>query len=195
MTFEGLNAVLTQLKKTQWQEQQAIERLLKLWPEIVGAEVSAQTRPVSLSPQGILQVAAASGVWAQNLAFERVRLLVKVRSAWNPAVKDIHFSPRQWHRSGAAQPLSPQADSPAIQQAKLARSLTSPLPTYGKKETKNSQALPQDAQAAFTNWANRVRQNANQHASRCPICDCLTPTIELSRWGRCALCTSRPESG
>jgi predicted nucleic acid-binding Zn ribbon protein len=179
MAFEGLNAVLTQLKKTQWKDQQAIDRLLRLWPEIVGPEVAAQTRPVSLSAQGILQVSTSSGVWAQNLAFERIRLLAKVRAAWDPAVKDIYFSPRQWYRRPAPQLRSLETDLSAIRRAEALQ----------QKPTE-----PKDAQEAFANWAKSVRHNANRHAARCPICECLTPAIELSRWGRCALCTSRPDA-
>jgi predicted nucleic acid-binding Zn ribbon protein len=179
MTFEGLNAVLTQLKKTHWKDQQALDRLLRLWPEIVGPEVAAQTRPVSLNAQGILQVSTSSGVWAQNLAFERVRLLVKVRAAWNPAVKDIYFSPRQWHQRPIAPPRSLEMDLSAIERT-------------GAVQQKPTD--PKDAQAAFANWAKSVRHNASQHAIRCPICECSTPAAELSRWGRCALCTSRPDA-
>jgi predicted nucleic acid-binding Zn ribbon protein len=177
MTFEGLNAVLTQLKKTHWQDQQAIEQLLHLWPKIVGPEVAAQTRPVSLNIQGILQVSTSSGVWAQNLAFERIRLLAKVRAAWNPTVKDIYFSPRQWHQRLISQPRSLEADLSALRR-------------NGAVQQKPTD--PKDAQEAFANWAKSVRHNASQHATRCPICECLTPAVELSRWGHCALCTSRP---
>jgi predicted nucleic acid-binding Zn ribbon protein len=179
MTFEGLKAVLTQLKKTNWQDQQAIEQLLRLWPEIVGPEVAAQTRPTSLSAQGILQVSTSNGVWAQNLAFERVRLLVKVRAAWNPAVKDIYFSPRQWHQRLATQARSLETDLKTIRRT----------PVVPQRST-----APQDAQSAFENWAKSVQHNANRHATRCPICECLTPVVELNRWGRCALCTSRPDA-
>ncbi len=178
MTFEGLKAVLTQLKKTHWKDQQAIDRLLRLWPEIVGPEVAAQTRPVSLSAQGVLQVSTSSGVWAQNLAFERIRLLAKVRAAWNPAVKDIYFSPRQWHRRPIPHLRSLETDLSAIRRTGVIHQ----IPTD-----------PKDAREAFANWAKSVRQNASQHATRCPICECLTPAAELSRWGRCALCTSRPD--
>lgn len=179
MTFEGLNAVLTQLKKTHWKDQQAIERLLHLWPNIVGLEVAAQTRPLSLNAQGILQVSTSSGVWAQNLAFERIRLLAKVRLAWNPAVKDIYFSPRQWHQRPIPRQQALEIDLSAIQRT-------------GMVQQKSTE--PKDAQKAFANWAKSVRHNASQHATRCPICECLTPAIELSRWGHCALCTSRPDA-
>jgi predicted nucleic acid-binding Zn ribbon protein len=178
MTFEGLKAVLTQLKKTHWKDQQAIDRLLRLWPEIVGPEVAAQTRPVSLSAQGVLQVSTSSGVWAQNLAFERIRLLAKVRAAWNPAVKDIYFSPRQWHQRPTPHLRSLEIDLSAIRRTGAVL----------QKPTD-----PKDAQGAFANWAKSVQQNASRHATRCPICECLTPSVELSRWGRCALCTSRPD--
>ena len=178
MTFEGLNAVLKQLKKTNWRDQQALEQLIQLWPEIVGPGVAAQTRPVSLNAQNILQVATSSGVWAQNLAFERIRLLVKVRTLWNPAVKDIRFSPQHWHRPEVTPPLILESDLKSIRTLKR----------------KTSKAAAKNAQDAFKDWAKSVRKNASQHSDRCPVCQCLTPQTELSRWSRCALCTSRPEA-
>lgn len=179
MTFEGLNAVLKQLKKTHWRDQQALDRLQQLWPDIVGPEVAAQTRPASLSTQGILQVSTSSGVWAQNLAFERVRLLVKVRSAWNPAVKDIYFSPKSWHRPRVTQPVAMESNLRTIQRS---------------SRGEETPAAPKDAQEAFSSWAKHVQRNANQYDKRCPICQCSTPTVELERWGCCALCTSRPKA-
>jgi predicted nucleic acid-binding Zn ribbon protein len=180
MTFEGLNAVLKQLKKTHWQDRQALDQLQQLWPTIVGREVAAQTRPVNLNAQGVLQVSTSSGVWAQNLAFERVRLLVKVRTAWNPTVKDIYFSPRLWHRPQVSPPLALESDLSSKASAQ-------PVGVRGKT------AAAKDVREAFADWAKSVQRNAGQHAKRCPICQCSTPTVELSRWGRCALCTSRPD--
>jgi predicted nucleic acid-binding Zn ribbon protein len=178
MTFEGLNAVLRQLKKTHWRDQQALEQLLAIWPELVGPEVAAQTRPITLSTQDILQVATSSGAWAQNLAFERVRLLGKVRASWNPAVKDIHFSPQRWHRPQVTQSLVLELDLQTAQRS---------------KKVQRKALASKTAQQAFSDWAKSVRQNADQHATRCPICQCPTPAAELNRWGRCALCTSRPD--
>ncbi|MEN9279253.1 MAG: DUF721 domain-containing protein, partial [Gloeomargarita sp. DG_1_4_bins_134] len=55
----------------QWQE------LLRLWAELVGPTVRHQTEPLYIR-RGVLYVATRSPVWAQNLAFERQRLLQRL---------------------------------------------------------------------------------------------------------------------
>lgn len=178
MALEGLHAVLSQLKKTHWKDQQSFEKFVRLWPEIVGAAVAAQTRPVKLSDQGILYVTVASGVWAQNLAFERVRLLKKVNTTWNSAVKDIYFSTRDWHRS----------TSPRLRQGLELKLISSPaLKISGRRPQ------PKDARDAFSRWSLAVQKQAKGNAS-CPLCQCPTPLEELKRWGHCSLCISRPQS-
>jgi predicted nucleic acid-binding Zn ribbon protein len=178
MALEGLNAVLSHLKQTHWQDQQSFEKFVRLWPEIVGTAVAAQTRPVKLSEQGILYVSVSSGVWAQNLAFERVRLLKKVNTAWKGTVKDIYFSTRDWHRKATPQHLS------ALELKLVSRSVL------------NIQAVrsqPVDARDAFSRWSFAVKKQAKGNAE-CPLCQCPTPLEELKRWSHCSLCISRPPS-
>jgi predicted nucleic acid-binding Zn ribbon protein len=177
MALEGLHAVLSQLKKTHWKDQQSFEAFVRLWPEVVGTAVAAQTRPVKLSTQGILYVTVSSGVWAQNLAFERVRLLKKVNAAWSEAVKDIYFSTRDWSRS----------PSPRLRQALDLKLTPSPaLKLQGKRPQ------PKDARDAFSRWSLAVQEQAKGNAS-CPLCQCPTPLEELKRWSHCSLCLSRPQ--
>lgn len=177
MALEGLHAVLSQLKQTHWKDQQSFEKFAYLWPEIVGAAVAAQTRPVKLSNQGILYVTVASGVWAQNLAFERVRLLKKVNAAWNGTVKDIYFSTRDWNRN----------PSPRLRQALDLKLISSPaLKSQGKRPQ------PKDARDAFSRWSLAVQKQAKGNAF-CPLCQCPTPLEELKRWSHCSLCLSRPQ--
>lgn len=178
MALEGLHAVLSQLKKTHWKDQQSFEKLASLWPEIVGAAVAAQTRPVKLSDQGILYVTVSSGVWAQNLAFERVRLLKKVNMAWNGAVKDIYFSTRDWHRS------------PTV---RLRQALDLQLITGPTLKMPGGRPQPKDARDAFSRWSLAVQKQAKGNAF-CPLCQCPTPLEELKRWSHCSLCLSRPKS-
>jgi predicted nucleic acid-binding Zn ribbon protein len=178
MALEGLHAVLSQLKKTHWKDQQSFEKFVRLWPEIVGAAVAAQTRPVKLSDQGILYVTVSSGVWAQNLAFERVRLLKKVNATWNGAVKDIYFSTRDWHRNPSVR----------LRQGLELKLISGPAL---KMQTRKPQ--PKDARDAFSRWSLAVKNQAKGNAS-CPLCQCPTPLEELKRWSHCSLCLSRPQS-
>ncbi|WP_404785106.1 DciA family protein [Altericista sp. CCNU0014] len=179
MPLEGLNAVLSQLKQTHWRDQQSFDAFVRLWPEIVGAAVAAQTRPVKLSTQGILHVAVSGGAWAQNLAFERVRILKKVNATWHGSVKDIYFSTRDWHRS----------PSPQHRYA-LDLKLVSAESASGKPKARSQ---PADARDAFSRWSVAVQKRTKGN-DRCPICQCPTPLEELRRWNHCALCLSRAPS-
>jgi predicted nucleic acid-binding Zn ribbon protein len=180
MGLEGLSAVLAGLKQTRWQDQQLFEKFVQLWPEIVGTDVAAQTRPIKITPQDVLQVATSSGVWAQNLAFERLRILAKVNAVWSKPLKDIHFSAHQWHRSAPLRSLQfSEIDLTPKGRASLSRS---PQPS------------PETAQEAFLRWSKAVQQQASRNGQCCPICHCSTPIDELKRWGHCALCIARPSS-
>jgi predicted nucleic acid-binding Zn ribbon protein len=174
MALEGVKGVLIQLKRTQWKSQQTFEQLRNQWPEIVGELVAAQTRPVRINPQRVLQVAASSPVWAQNLAFERMQILAKVNTVLDKPVTDIHFSAALWHRSFKEAPKpqsfpSPWGDAPAV--------IPAPI-------------LPKDSQDAFSRWADVVQQQG-QSRPRCPVCECPTPLQELQRWTVCSLCATR----
>jgi predicted nucleic acid-binding Zn ribbon protein len=179
MALEGLNAVLSQLKRTQWRDQQSFETFVRLWPEIVGAAVSAQTRPIKLNTQGILYVAVSSGAWAQNLAFERIRILKKVNTAWNGSVKDIYFSTRDWHHS----------PSPRLRQALELKLVSAELAS----RSPGMRSQPKDAREAFSRWSSAVQKQTKGN-DRCPLCQCPTPLEELKRWSHCALCLSRSGS-
>jgi predicted nucleic acid-binding Zn ribbon protein len=179
MTLEGLNSVLLQLKKTQWKERQSFEAFAKQWPEIVGVAVAAQTRPIQLNTAGILYVSVSSGAWAQNLAFERVRLLKKVNASWNGTVKDIYFSTRDWHRT------------PSLRSAQSLELKIRSMPAGGRE--KGERALPKDARDAFSRWSEAVQKQTKGN-TLCPVCQCPTPLEELKRWQHCALCLSRPQS-
>ncbi len=180
MALEGLNAVLAHLKRTRWQDQQSFEKFVRLWPDIVGLEVAAQTRPTKITTQNVLQVATVSGVWAQNLAFERIRILKKVNAVWPKPIKDIHFSAQQWHRSAPKR-------SPKYTEIDL-------TPQQRAKSTQEARPKPETSQEAFLRWSKAVQRQSSRNSMRCPICECLTPLEELKRWQRCALCTARPDS-
>ncbi|MGB8699565.1 MAG: DUF721 domain-containing protein [Thermosynechococcaceae cyanobacterium] len=184
MAFEGLDLVLVQLKKTHWQEQQGFEQMIRLWPTWVGPDVAAQTRPIRLTAQGILQVATSSGAWAQNLAFERLRILGKVNAVWTQPVKDIYFSTRYWHQSAP----SALAGSDPLRSITPTRQLDPRFRGGGQAR----RSPPKDAQDAFARWSAAVRRQAHGR-TLCPICQCPTPQEELQRWDRCALCTCRPD--
>jgi predicted nucleic acid-binding Zn ribbon protein len=177
MALEGVNGVIAHLKQTQWKSQQTFDALCSQWSEVVGVQVATQTRPIRITPQKVLQVATSSPVWAQNLAFERMRLLKKVNLILEHPVTDIHFSAALWHRKFMKTPTPP--------------SFVSPWGSVSKADP--AKILPKDAQDAFTRWADVIQQQAHNRP-RCPVCECPTPVQELQRWTVCALCASRGKS-
>lgn len=65
--------------------------LFKLWPQAVGSQISAQTRPDSFR-NGVLFVKTVSSVWSQQLHFVKREIIDKLnRLSGNPIVIDIRF--------------------------------------------------------------------------------------------------------
>jgi predicted nucleic acid-binding Zn ribbon protein len=189
MTFEPMGRVIHSLQEQQtWREYRQFQTLLQVWETVVGKAVAAQTRLLWLTPQRVLKVATSSGVWAQNLTFERHRILAKLNQALNlnPPLTDLQFSTRQWQLpslknsfpqtdqqsnptlwAGGRRPVNPLASSPAT------------CPTQ-----------PLDPETAFQNWSNTLKRR-DRHLPLCRQCQCPTPAAELERWSICALCSAR----
>jgi predicted nucleic acid-binding Zn ribbon protein len=181
MSLEPLNRVLGSLQKQEaWQEQQQFQRLLKCWPKIVGPVVAAQARPVALSQRGLLKVATSSSAWAQNLAFERQRIMEKLNTKLTKPLVDLHFSTRQWQDNWSQQSSgSRQRQQPPSQ------------PLNKLDSTSPSEFTPfQSPATAFECWAKMV-QARSRLLPLCPGCKCPTPPGELERWLVCGLCAAR----
>jgi predicted nucleic acid-binding Zn ribbon protein len=177
MSFKSLNHIITDLKQTHWQEQQAFQRLLNGWTELVGPAVAAHTQPIRITPQRVLQVTTASGVWAQNLAFERLNLLAKINARFKLGLTDIFFSTSQWGQTPTRAFVPERGEAPDLSRIpdKNAAPATSPT---------------QDATTAFEQWATTI-QTRSQSFPLCPQCHCPTPQSELARDGLCMLCRAR----
>lgn len=179
MSFKSVNDILEVLEaQAEWQEQ-PFQRLLKCWAEVVGPVVAAHTLPSSIE-RDVLRVGTSSAAWAQNLTFERQRLLLKLNEKLSIALVDIRFSTALWRR--------PQ-DTPKEQQT---MSLCE-HPSYVGDQMNVAHdvtSAPEDANAAFQNWARTVQ--ARSHGlPLCPLCDCPTPPGELQRWGVCSVCAAK----
>ncbi|MBD1910208.1 MULTISPECIES: DUF721 domain-containing protein [unclassified Leptolyngbya] len=180
MAWRSLHQVLGSFEQEPtWNHRQQFQRLLAHWPEVVGTAVAAQTRPIALQ-RDVLQVATSSSVWAQNLMFERQRILDKLNSQLSLAVKDIRFSTAHWYNGGAETIAS---ESQKIWQQHPSR-------TSGPGSVIVPPAPSKDATTAFQAWAGRVRSRA-QHLPLCPDCRCPTPEGELRRWSVCSLCAAK----
>jgi predicted nucleic acid-binding Zn ribbon protein len=186
MALQSLHRLLNSIEgRKQWQSRQQFRQLLNQWPQLVGEAVAAQTRPVSIQ-QHSLNVATASSAWAQNLMFERHRLMQKINAQLGLQLQDIRFSTAQW--STAAPINYSETESLQIWQQHPSRVDVS----HANQDNIAQSAPPQssDPQAAFTKWADAVRVRS-QHLPLCPQCQCPTPTGELQRWSVCALCAAK----
>ncbi len=185
MPFQSLGGVLGHLEQQYTTpERQQHQQLLRHWGEIVGEHVALQTRPIAIQ-RGVLSVATASAAWAQNLVFERQRILAKLNTVLALSLTDIRFSTAQWHRSAAA--ISGSQSDPRMQlwhqhpsRIEGALNLTRSAPTPD----------PLDANQAFSRWQTLMRSRT-QHLVQCSQCQCPTPPGELERWGICSLCAAK----
>jgi predicted nucleic acid-binding Zn ribbon protein len=178
MSFKSLHQALLFLNEHEsWQTQRQFQQLLISWPQLVGAAVAPHTRPVSIQQQ-VLQVATSSPVWAQNLTFERHRLLEKLNAAYQLPLTDIRFSAALWHRSSSK---SHSTDSTLVWDQHPSR-----IPPVAGT-VRSQQDTPVEA---FQQWASVMRARS-QHLPHCPRCQCPTPVGELERWSMCALCAAK----
>ncbi len=183
--MKSLRQVLGQLEdRYTLQERKQFQKLSLLWPEIVGEMVATQTRPVAIR-QGVLQVATSSSAWAQNLVFERRRILEKLNQQLLLQLVDIRFSTSQWHTPPLQNLSTYGADLEQVWQNHPSRLSTErslpPLP---------GQPCQSSVLQNYQRWATKV-QLSRQHLPLCPTCQAPTPPEELTRWSICAHCAAQ----
>lgn len=159
------------------------QQLLSQWEKVVGHPVALQTRPLGIR-QGVLSVATASAAWAQNLVFERQRILTKLNDTLSLSLTDIRFSSAQWHTTFT--PPVPGADTTT----QLWQQHPSRLQLELKTKRTHLVTGVQNPQQAFAQWEQLMRSRT-QHLTHCPQCQCPTPLGELERWGICSLCAAK----
>ncbi len=179
MGLQSLSQVLGVLDRQEsWKGRRQFQQLLGCWGEAVGTAVAAQTRPIAIQRK-VLQVATSSSAWAQNLTFERHRILAKLNDRLALDLTDIRFSSAHWQKHV---PAPDPADATILWRDHPSR-LTNPAPLPRR-------TIPHDPQTAFRDWARAVRSQA-QSLPLCDQCQCATPPGELQRWGRCSLCAAK----
>lgn len=186
MTLTSLHQVLGVLETQEnWHARQHFQGVVACWLDTVGSVVAAQTRPISIQRQ-VLQVATSSSAWAQNLMFERQRILAKLNGRVSSPLIDIRFSTALWQRpsrlNAAVEETSEQIKLWQAHPSRVA------LPQLGSSRLSTS--LPRDPKTAFDAWAKRVQERSRQ-LPLCPTCRCPTPQGELQRWAVCALCAAK----
>jgi len=184
MTFKSIHHVLGTLE-TQYhpKERQQLQRVLQHWAEVVGPVVAVQACPLSIQ-RGVLRVGTSSSAWAQNLVFERQRILEKLNALLKLSLTDIRFSTAEWQRKSTS---SLGAD--LKHQTELWQQHPSRLASPDRPFNRVTQTAT-NPKAAFQNWAGWVRSRS-QSLPLCPHCDCPTPQGELERWKACALCAAK----
>lgn len=173
---------LVQLVKTfdrhpAWRQQQQFQKLLAVWPEVVGAAVAGNAQPIAIRRQRLV-VATASSVWAQTLAFERHHILKKLQHRIpGLTCQDIQFSAAQWSqaKTGSSTDLPVWREHPS----------RAPL-----GDRRAQPPRPDSATAAFKQWQQQIHARA-QGMPPCPCCGCATPKGELERWAMCSLCVAQ----
>ena len=182
MSLKSVNDILSLPEIQILLHQQPFPRLLKGLAQVVGTAIASHTQPLSIQ-RDVLRVATSSAAWAQNLTFERQRLLVKLNEKLPDPLVDIHFSTAGWKR--------PQAK--ANQQKML---LPSEHPSYlGDGTSVKREVLPtKNANAAFENWKTAM-QKRSHNLPVCPQCQSPTPPGEIQRWGVCSICATKQFSG
>lgn len=186
MVWQSLEQVLgTFEQQRQWQKPQQLQSLLRIWPEVVGEAVAAHTRPQKIQRSTLL-VATSSAVWAQNLSFERHRILAKLQTRLSIPIRDIHFSSAAWYHSlSAGQQLGSEQEMTAWKQH------PSQLPPVLKfPSSQSSLHTKPNLRVATQHWRQRM-QTRSHTLPACPDCGCPTPPGELQRWGICAFCASK----
>jgi predicted nucleic acid-binding Zn ribbon protein len=180
MNFKSLPQLLNAISSQEsWQGRQQFQQLLACWIEVVGAVVAAQTRPRAIQRQ-VLQVATSSSVWAQNLAFERHRIVERLNERLQLDLTDIRFSTAHWQLEFSRSPVENFSEAVILWRDHPSSITTPRLPCPPAR----------DPQTAFRNWARVVRVQS-QHLPLCPRCHCHTPPGELERWAVCALCAAQ----
>lgn len=114
MSFESLDQILRSISPlVAAPEQDPFEQLLILWPDLVGPKAARFSRPTRLF-QGILQVATANAVWAQQLTFQRRQLLNRLNSQLDEPLQDIRLSPGYGIKTLKFLKLHPSTNSQTI---------------------------------------------------------------------------------
>jgi predicted nucleic acid-binding Zn ribbon protein len=193
MSLTGLPNILTGIQsRTSWQQRSQYLHIVEKWSDIVGESVAKHTCPTGVY-QKVLQVAVSNAVWSQALAFERVRILVKLNGLFgnvspNVSTKfltDIHFSTAKWatHQQNLDQRKIVAQDHPSYLPAIAAYQLNNNFKIPDQDRPKP----PETANEAFQRWQSVMKLRTTQ-MPKCLRCDRPALTGEIARWQMCRVC-------
>ncbi|MEM6350060.1 MAG: DciA family protein [Cyanobacteria bacterium P01_D01_bin.14] len=196
MSFENLNALIGGLEnQPSWQTRRQFRQVVEYWPKAVGHLVARQSRPVSIQRQ-VLYVSVATAAWAQNLMFERQRILGKLNARLTCPLSGLRFSAAQWTVDGTKPTRPAPATSELIKQhpsyvePSTAVAADPNRPNANGSDPLESSTHLSPVTQAFLSWSDRIRAD-QKHQVLCPSCQCYCPPGELKRWQTCALCAAK----
>lgn len=178
MSFQSIPEILERLQIEALYKQQPIQQLLDCWQEVVGKVIATHTQPISIE-RDVLWVATSGAAWAQNLTFERRRLLKKLNKILPTPLVDIRFSTARWQPTKKKSPTQPKISS-------------TEHPSYlgNTNHFPNLHAQPKNPHTAFDNWTQTIKTRYSE-LPLCPNCQSPAPQGELERWGVCSICAAR----
>jgi predicted nucleic acid-binding Zn ribbon protein len=166
-----------------------IQQVQEHWAESVGTVVAAQTHPLSVY-RGVLKVATSSSAWAQNLTFERQRILAKLNTHLSEPLTDIRFSTANWQNSPSHQQILGSEEQAEIWQNHPSLVYNSPKSSLSATQSRVILQEGINSETAFRAWSNRIKARS-RNLPLCPQCSCPTPPGELERWSLCSLCAAK----
>ena len=98
--FEGVEDVISSMMDNP-QLKKAISRtnMYKFWDSILPAKLKGKSKPFSMLPGGIMTVACANPIIAQELSLHKIMLIKKFEpyaKSVNMRITDMRFDPKRW---------------------------------------------------------------------------------------------------
>ena len=98
--FEGVDSVIAELLNNK-DIKKAVTRsnLYKFWKSIVGEKFGEKSKPYSMIGGGVMVIACANNVVAQELLYQKIMIIKKFSpylKSLKINLKDIKFDPKKW---------------------------------------------------------------------------------------------------
>ena len=98
--FEGVDSVIAELLNNK-DIKKAVTRsnLYRFWQSVVGEKFGAKSRPYSMIGGGVMVIACANNVVAQELLYQKAMIIKKFApylKSLKSNLKDIKFDPKKW---------------------------------------------------------------------------------------------------
>lgn len=187
ISWQSVNDILDKLEIQAHIRAQPFQRVLHVWNNVVGLPAAVHSRPISIQRQ-VLRVATSSAAFAQNLMFQRQKILQGLNSHLDQPLIDLRCSTAGWHLP----PTPTQELKPSLKQHPSYINNTNKLTASSSSPTDIGTELtsPENMNIAFASWAQKI-QARSHNLPLCPQCQAPTPPGELQRWGVCSLCVAK----